>query len=267
MFEVGREYRRRDDIHGPHGGQQQGGISTPKDKPFIFLFTGGGEDYGYGDDWKDGIFHYSGEGQVGPMEWAGGNRAIRDHVAEGKDLHLFKNLGKGRGVRYIGQFVCSGWHEEQAKDREGGLRRGFIFHLVPLEQAGEETGPAARPSPKKLSLDELRKRALQAAANVKASAKEARRVLYERSQHVRDYVLARADGTCEACEAPAPFQRVDGSPYLEPHHTRRLSDGGPDDPRWVAGLCPTCHRRVHYGVDGAAYNAGIETALKVKEPP
>lgn len=41
------------------------------------------------------------------------------------------------------------------------------------------------------------------------------------------------------------------SRYVEPHHTRRLTDGGPDDFHHVIALCPTCHRRVHYGTDGA----------------
>ncbi len=40
MFEVGRVYNRRLEIHEPYGGQRQGGISTPRDWPFIFLFTG-----------------------------------------------------------------------------------------------------------------------------------------------------------------------------------------------------------------------------------
>jgi hypothetical protein len=39
-YELGRTYSRRKDIHGKFGGQQQGGISTPADIPFIFLFTG-----------------------------------------------------------------------------------------------------------------------------------------------------------------------------------------------------------------------------------
>ncbi len=38
MFEVGKEYKRSTDIHGVYGGQAQGGISTPKSYPVIFLF-------------------------------------------------------------------------------------------------------------------------------------------------------------------------------------------------------------------------------------
>lgn len=48
MFEVGKEYKRSIDIHGVYGGQAQGGISTPKSYPVIFLFTSDeGEQHGY----------------------------------------------------------------------------------------------------------------------------------------------------------------------------------------------------------------------------
>ena len=49
MFEVGEEYRRRE-LHERYGGQEQGGISTPSQHPFIMLFWGDtGEQYGYKD--------------------------------------------------------------------------------------------------------------------------------------------------------------------------------------------------------------------------
>ena len=64
MFEVGSTYDRRYEIHGQYGGQQPGGISTPKDEPLVFLFTGeSGEQYGYKDGWdENGVFLYTGEG-------------------------------------------------------------------------------------------------------------------------------------------------------------------------------------------------------------
>jgi len=94
---------------------------------------------------------------------------------------------------------------------------------------------------------------------------EARRVLYERSADVRSYVLARAAGRCESCGKPAPFTTKPGQPYLEPHHTRHLSDGGPDDPRYVGAVCPACHREIHYGVDGAEKNTALVEAVRVRE--
>ena len=89
------------------------------------------------------------------------------------------------------------------------------------------------------------------------SPKERKAVVRQRSEAVKVYVLRRADGRCEGCGSPAPFETPDGKPYLEPHHTRRLADGGPDHPRWVAALCPNCHARVHRGADGDRFNAEL----------
>ena len=128
---------------------------------------------------------YTGEGQRGDMDFVRGNLAIRDHVANGKDLHLFEYVQTGY-VRY-------------------------------------------------------------------------------RSNSIRVYVLKRANGTCEGCGAGAPFKTTAGRPYLEPHHIRRLSDGGPDDPNWVIALCPNCHRRAHYGQDRAEYNQGLTRIVETIE--
>jgi hypothetical protein len=64
---IGEELTRRE-IHRRNGGQQQGGISTPKGSTNILLFTSsGGRAYGYHFDGPqpDGTYHYTGEGQVG----------------------------------------------------------------------------------------------------------------------------------------------------------------------------------------------------------
>jgi 5-methylcytosine-specific restriction protein A len=258
MFDIGREYKRTD-LHDQFGGQRQSGIVTPRTHPLVLAFTGGGESHGYADEWRDGVFMYSGEGQLGDMTFTGGNKAIRDHVANGKELHLFTRTRKGF-VRYEGEFTCTTWEYAPARDNTGKMRQAIVFHLTPADAAAELEPPTAKKPG--VSLGELRKRALAATASAEQSdPRQARRNYYERSQAVRDYVLARAKGACESCGVPAPFSRKDGSPYLEPHHVRRLSDGGPDHPRFVGGVCPTCHRRVHYGADGAALNAALEKKL------
>ena len=68
------------------------------------------------------------------------------------------------------------------------------------------------------------------------------------------------------CGVSAPFMRSDGTPYLEPHHLRRVSDGGPDHPAHVIVLCPNCHRRVHAGADGETYNAKLNASMTMIEP-
>jgi 5-methylcytosine-specific restriction protein A len=112
----------------------------------------------------------------------------------------------------------------------------------------------------------LRERAFQAALSTpQAAGTAARRRLYRRSAAVRRYVLARAARICESCEEPAPFVIPQGEPYLEPYHTRRLSDGGPDDPRFVGAVCPDCHREIHHGMHGQAKNEALIEVVRQKE--
>jgi len=129
MFIKGHVYRRRD-LHSLYGGQQQGGISTPSKHPFIFLFTSErGEAYGYKDGWQeDGTFLYTGEGQRGDMTFTRGNLAIRDHVANGKSLHLFEQAHMGH-VRYVSQMVCEGYYITQGRDIDGKERAVIVFVL------------------------------------------------------------------------------------------------------------------------------------------
>ena len=61
------------------------------------------------------------------------------------------------------------------------------------------------------------------------------------------------------------FETVAGTPYLEPHHIDRLSDGGLDRPDVVGAICPTCHRRIHHGSDGKTLNDRLREAIASKE--
>jgi 5-methylcytosine-specific restriction protein A len=262
----------RKDLVARYGGQLQSGIWTPKDFPAIFLFTGdSGKTYGYHDDWKDGVFQYTGEGQNGPMTFTGGNKAIRDHRANGKDLLLFRDLGKGKGVRYEGLFECASWSVDQRPDKAGNDRQAIIFSLVPVTTDAHAESLAltavTEPAPAQ-TLTILRAAAYEAAVSQqeRKTPFQARQSWFRRSEAVKRYVLARANGRCEACELPAPFMKKEGGPYLEPHHTQRLADDGPDHPKWVGAICPNCHRRIHSGEDGKDWNTQLQERLKILEP-
>ena len=133
MFIPGSEYRRAE-IHLQYGGQTQGGISTPRGHKLIFLFSSpNGSLYGYRDGWTpDGSYYlFSGEGQKGDMEFVRGNKAVRDHVAAGKDLHLFEHV-RGGWYRYVGEMRLDGYYfQDNVPDVEGHARRAIIFRLVP----------------------------------------------------------------------------------------------------------------------------------------
>jgi 5-methylcytosine-specific restriction enzyme A len=263
-FEVGRVYNRRADIHARFGGQQQGGIITPAQHSLVLIITGEeGLEHGYADRYRaDGVFEYFGEGQVGDMRLRAGNRAIAEHSIEGKGLLVFRKTPEG--LRFEGEMVCEGYHIERASDRTGAQRDAIVFELRTLEAVAEKV--EAEPNPSGMTLDELRHLAYSAAFESIQAPSQGRRNVYQRSQDVRGYVMARARGKCEGCNSPAPFLRTDGTPYLEPHHLRRLSDGGPDHPAHVIALCPNCHRRVHAAADGNAYNARLHASMATIEP-
>jgi 5-methylcytosine-specific restriction enzyme A len=274
-FVPGTVYRRRQDIHEVFGGQRQSGISTPSEHSLIFIFKGDqGAAYGYTDEFKpDGTFWYTGEGQTGDMEMVRGNKAIRDHQQEGNTIHLFEYVNPGR-VQYVGQANYLGHHFEDRPDVAGNQRKAIIFELDVDNSTGREPvqqdtigSPASKKRTLKLwsrPLDEVRRMATTRAKS-DAKPQERRAIVRLRSESVRVYVLRRSDGICECCGTKAPFITRKGRPYLEPHHTRRLSDGGPDDPKWVAAVCPNCHREVHYGDKGDALNQELKDKITAIE--
>ncbi|WP_140725790.1 HNH endonuclease [Pseudomonas sp. Hp2] len=281
-FEQNRLYKRTS-IHDEFGGNRQSGISPSRKAPAVFIFTGGsGEQHGYIDTWDAShqVFSYTGEGQVGNMTMDAGNAAIRDHVEHGRALHLFAIASdaevrgelpnvQGRGYcRYVGEMQCAGVIEATGPDRNGAQRKIFQFQLVRVEalertQRAQGTGLTEDPLPiNGRNLKVLRDIAIQAATSVKNKAIDAKRTLFQRANQVVEYALARANGICEACQAAAPFLRANGSPYLEVHHIDRLSDGGLDAPHRVAAVCPTCHRRIHFGIDGIEINDALRLKIE-----
>lgn len=268
-YEIERLYHRRKDIHEVYGGQQQGGISTPPDAPFIFLFTGEtGEQHGYQDGYEEnGVFIYTGEGQRGDMTFVRGNKAIRDHAKNGKDLLLFEATKKKGCYRFKGTFVCAGYDDTlYGPDTEGNRRKLIRFQLVPIASLSETSNASESDdvqSETSNALEKMRRQAYEAGSAIASKdVVTSKRSLYRRSEAVKKYVLLRARGICESCKKPAPFKKNNGQPYLEPHHIRQLSDDGLDSPLWVGAICPTCHREIHHGCEGSARNNSL--ALYVK---
>ena len=267
-FHIGQLYSRREDLHFRYGGQRQGGISTPARWPIIFLFTGdSGHQYGYEDGYDDsGVFLYTGEGQLGDMEFVRGNKEVRDHIKNGKDLLLFRSLGKGKPVRYLGSYICNSWERVDGIDEKEEIRKKIVFHLHPLDGQGLLGYDSQSEVIKQRTIAELRAAALEAATEGKeVRASESGRILHARSASVKAYVLARANGNCEACGEPAPFETSTETKYLETHHIRRISDGGPDHPRWVAAVCPNCHREIHFGKNGFQLNEALKEYIGKRE--
>ena len=136
----------------------------------------------------------------------------------GKDLHLFEEAHRAH-VRYVGQFVCSGFQLREAPGTDGESRVAIIFELAPLADysAFSQLQEQVLDIPEAGHEERLRRlRALALADSAEArDAVQRRASSRKRSDAIRQYVLERASGVCEACKLPAPFLTVDGKPYLE----------------------------------------------------
>jgi hypothetical protein len=122
----------RKQLHKEFGGGGQGGISPSRQSPNIFIFSDrhAGEQHGYLDRWEGDVYLYIGEGQSGDQQMKKGNKAILQHVEDGRSIRLFHGC---RGeVEYAGKFEIDHlepWTTERAVSRSGGMRNVIVFRL------------------------------------------------------------------------------------------------------------------------------------------
>lgn len=267
MFIPGKEYKRSE-IHDEYGGNRQAGICPANKTNIILLFSyKSGANFGYVDKWRDGIYHYTGEGKIGDMEFTRGNKSLLNHLSDNTDLHLFKETEK-RYVKYIGQMLYSGHYTTECEDKDGENRRCIIFKLLPMADIsildGSDEVKRIDEDYDNKTLLELRELAREKAVE-KVDEIEIKTVFRQRSLAIKKYALKRAQGDCEYCGTKAPFMTKKGSPYLEVHHILKLSDDGPDDPNYVASLCPNCHRAAHHSTESGLINEKIIKIITDKE--
>jgi hypothetical protein len=132
---------RRSELHRRYGGAGQGGIEPSGRTPNVLIFSDprAGESYGYTyDKWIDGVFHFTGEGQVGDQVMKWGNGAILNHRKDGRALRVFR--GARDVVTYMGEFELAAdpYYRASTRDRLGHERRVIVFRLVPVGAVAEE---------------------------------------------------------------------------------------------------------------------------------
>jgi 5-methylcytosine-specific restriction protein A len=84
---------------------------------------------------------------------------------------------------------------------------------------------------------------------------------YVRDPEVRAWVRQQAEGKCEGCGEPAPFEK-DGRPFLEVHHVKHLAQEGSDRTSNAVALCPNCHRRCHHSSDRDEFTSSLYKKVK-----
>ncbi|RPK75690.1 hypothetical protein EES45_24700 [Streptomyces sp. ADI97-07] len=142
----------RAEVAAVYGGSiHSGGIVVANESKMVFIYSdpSAGEEHGYTfdgraqDDQFGPLYHYTGAGRVGDQQMTDRNKSLRDHAASGRSVHLFvadgKVENKGETLqRYIGQVAVDPVLpvvERHGPDREGALRRLFVFRLRPAEGA------------------------------------------------------------------------------------------------------------------------------------
>jgi 5-methylcytosine-specific restriction enzyme A len=119
---------KRSTIHDQYGGSRQSGISVAANYPYIFIFSlQTGHQHGYKDQWENGdIFSYTGEGQIGDMQFIRGNLALRDHLRLGKRIFLFTEAQRSF-VKFETELDLVDFDFYGGKDREGNDRTAIKF--------------------------------------------------------------------------------------------------------------------------------------------
>lgn len=98
------------------------------------------------------------------------------------------------------------------------------------------------------SISQKRRLEILSKSNKKPQKITVSHVVFQRNPYVVAEALFKANGKCERCKKPAPFNRdIYLTPYLEVHHIITLASGGDDTLENVIVLCPNCHRHAHYG--------------------
>ena len=97
---------------------------------------------------------------------------------------------------------------------------------------------------RKLSTDELGARAKK--AKKQPSVRTAQASVFVRDAAVAEFAKRLANGLCDLCEQPAPFQNKSNEAYLECHHiTFARAIGRRRHNRQYGGSVPNCHRKMH----------------------
>jgi len=123
----------RKKLHDRFGGGRQGGISPSRKTPNIMIFSDHvvGREHGYADRKQGDFFLDVGEGQQGDQTMTHGNKAILNHVEDGRAIRLFNGC-KGE-VSYAGEFeidLIEPFFTERAPSSGGGRERSvLVFRL------------------------------------------------------------------------------------------------------------------------------------------
>jgi len=206
----------------------------------------------YDDRWEGNLLHYTGMGKKGDQSLSSQNRTLAESPETRIKVYLFEVFDPGRYI-FHGEVTLGGApYQETQADEAGEPRLVWMFPLRLLTLDNQPTTTEddiqrvrelRQRALRKLTIDQLRKRAQASSANPPRRASQSERII--RNEAVAAYVKKAAMGHCDLCGAKAPFIGRDKQPFLECHHVKHLANGGEDTIENAVALCPNCHRMMH----------------------
>jgi len=206
----------------------------------------------YDEHWEGNVLHYTGMGLKGAQKLSfSQNRTLAQSQTSGIIVHLFEVFEPGRYI-YAGEVELAGApYQEEQPDNDGQLRPVWMFP-VRLKAGGVRPLPSTGAIHR---LEQIKEKALKKYSKAKLKQlagkpkpkpvkRPARADDFVRNPYVAAYVKRMAEGNCDLCEKPAPFEK-DGEPFFHCHHVLWLARGGPDIIQNAVALCPNCHERMH----------------------
>ncbi|PHD78778.1 restriction endonuclease [Bacillus sp. AFS043905] len=204
----------------------------------------------YEDKWiinnmGEEILLYTGMGQEGDQDIDfGQNKTLNESRTNGVRVYLFEAFKTGEHV-FKGQV-------ELVEDPYTTVQNSRSVWMFPMRVVGNkyiipeglliEKELEKEKEAQKLSDQDLFNRAKSAE---QLGQRYTTSKTFARDPYVSEYVKRRANGLCDLCGNPAPFEDKKGMPYLESHHVIWLSKGGEDTIYNTAAVDPSCHRKLH----------------------
>lgn len=246
-MEVGQVYSNSEICENFHVANMGGIRKSNSKRAIITIAFTHNPTFKHYDYWVDNTLYFYGQGAYGNQDLSiGFNRSLAEAPKTGYTIYLFEKFGPDQYL-YRGIVELSEVRTEIGLDKEGNEREMLLFLLklkgqqdfVPEELLDQED-KAADDEARKMSALDVIKVAQDDADSLMGYQRRIVKTVNRPSAVTKRYVLMRAQGRCELCGKPAPFE-IDGEPYLQLDHIIPISRGGSNSIDNLAALCPNCN--------------------------